>query len=850
MDFSVLLTFLLVQCISYYTSPIEAYFGKPLAYGQDDLFDDMGQATVREFDITDGVVVLNVETENTDGEEELWVLDFQRYDLDGTMAVVVDDAGGLKADNTGSCSNIFNDATYSDGFYMDNFEPQPPGVKDLYTSFIRGNGFDPDTNMRVDKFIFNGNIDELFACQNTNNESVWVRNVYEESIEFNTTLYLTNVRPKYPDRGYILPSYVESYAVLYWRLLRLALSRFLISSTERLRPIFQYAIVKTVYLEDDPDNDIDRSRAEVEMAFKTITDSDGELISVYKYGSLVYTSANSRNTLSHIKLLPSRGCNTALGMENGNILDSQLSASSSFASSPGTALYAPQNGRLNTEQENDSGGAWIPDSGDLNPYIQIDLLAPIPISGVITQGRNLGFQQWVQTFQVAYSVPGEPWKLVTNHDDDNETFSGNFDSSTQVVNYFSNPVKAQVLRIFPLTFNNQPSLRLELLGCPDETIEALVDLDVNHTPQCDFTEYRGQCTQQWYFTLVLNVDEASVTNDRPIDATGNFQFKYETYKCSNLTMSSSTVDTCELLEVPDAIISHEITLQSTVELIDAERDSPRLVVKQVYGRNNAINLVGGYKPGVSHLEEVTIEIAFFPEFLRSSLQLELTLFMVCVGEDYNEDPDGCLSAPVDDRYAAYIADDFYYQMTPRNGEVEGSILRNYDITSSPQVLSEQSYVHDDEIYRIKFINKALSGQTREYTISTVFKLVERESERKRRDIVRRDLQSESTQPQMATVQILDKGCPKTALHYPKELECMCLKGYIYSEEMLDCIVPQVEFEDEVNEPTERPVLNEKEDSEMKPTDGILHKNPSAAASQYLNSMLALIVLLSSIQYFL
>lgn len=54
----------------------------------------------------------------------------------------------------------------------------------------------------------------------------------------------------------------------------------------------------------------------------------------------------------------------------------------------------------------------------------------------------------------------------------------------------------------------------------DETIEALVDLDVNHTPQCDFTEYRGQCTQQWYFTLVLNVDEASVTNDRPIDATG------------------------------------------------------------------------------------------------------------------------------------------------------------------------------------------------------------------------------------------------------------------------------------------------------------------------------------------
>lgn len=42
--------------------------------------------------------------------------------------------------------------------------------------------------------------------------------------------------------------------------------------------------------------------------------------------------------------------------------------------------------------------------------------------------------------------------------------------------------------------------------------------------------------------------------------------------------------------------------------------------------------------------------------------------------------------------------------------------------STHKVLSEQSYVHDDEIYRIKFINKALSGQTREYTISTVFKV--------------------------------------------------------------------------------------------------------------------------------
>lgn len=58
-------------------------------------------------------MVLNVETENVKNEEELWVLDFQQYDLDGTMAVTTNDGGTLDADNTGSCSNIFDDVPYS-----------------------------------------------------------------------------------------------------------------------------------------------------------------------------------------------------------------------------------------------------------------------------------------------------------------------------------------------------------------------------------------------------------------------------------------------------------------------------------------------------------------------------------------------------------------------------------------------------------------------------------------------------------------------------------------------------------------------------------------------------------------
>lgn len=74
--------------------------------------------------------------------------------------------------------------------------------------------------------------------------------------------------------------------------------------------------------------------------------------------------------------------------------------------------------------------------------------------------------------------------------------------------------------------NYQKELVFFLLFFLDETVEDLSDLDVNHTPQCDFTEYPRQCTQQWYFTLVLNVDETSATNDRPIDATGKVETRF------------------------------------------------------------------------------------------------------------------------------------------------------------------------------------------------------------------------------------------------------------------------------------------------------------------------------------
>ena len=84
-----------------------------------------------------------------------------------------------------------------------------------------------------------------------------------------------------------------------------------------------------------------------------------------------------------------------LGMENGTIFDSQLTASSSSGSNV-SAKYA----RLNYPR----GGAWVsnPRSGQ---WLQIDLLDyHTSVTSVATQGRSLGYRnQWVTTYKLQFN---------------------------------------------------------------------------------------------------------------------------------------------------------------------------------------------------------------------------------------------------------------------------------------------------------------------------------------------------------------------------------------------------------------------------------------------------------------
>ena len=99
-------------------------------------------------------------------------------------------------------------------------------------------------------------------------------------------------------------------------------------------------------------------------------------------------------------------------MEDGRILDSQITASSALdnANYDHAAHYA----RLNLEGIDTAPNAWVPGGKDLDEWIQVDLGASGLVSGIVMQGRDDPNQQnWVTKYKVQFSQDGgKTWRYV------------------------------------------------------------------------------------------------------------------------------------------------------------------------------------------------------------------------------------------------------------------------------------------------------------------------------------------------------------------------------------------------------------------------------------------------------
>ncbi|XP_067044218.1 discoidin, CUB and LCCL domain-containing protein 2-like isoform X2 [Acropora muricata] len=161
---------------------------------------------------------------------------------------------------------------------------------------------------------------------------------------------------------------------------------------------------------------------------------------------------------SGLGLKPSNECNSALGLEDLRIQDSQLTALSHYESlSIGGGISVdtePKCARLNK-----NNCAWCAPSGNGQQYLQVDLHHDFIITGIATQGFEALSNYYVRKYKVSHSRNGHTWSILS------KGMSGNRDGRSVVRHTFSSPMYARYIRVYPVAYRYRICMRMELYGC-------------------------------------------------------------------------------------------------------------------------------------------------------------------------------------------------------------------------------------------------------------------------------------------------------------------------------------------------------------------------------------------------
>eukprot|EP00854_Cymbomonas_tetramitiformis_P008820 gene8820-10456_t len=166
----------------------------------------------------------------------------------------------------------------------------------------------------------------------------------------------------------------------------------------------------------------------------------------------------------------------ALGMQNGDIQDDQISASSTHADCVGPAaarLYHILDNDGSYYDYGGSKGAWCPNDVEIGEWLQVDLGGIRAVSGVAMQGAADAVE-WVTSYtvSVAQTLEDEVW-IEVRSETDSSRFAGNTDQHSVVIQRFAAVVEARYIRVYPQTYHSWNSMRLELYGSRCPVVEPL-----------------------------------------------------------------------------------------------------------------------------------------------------------------------------------------------------------------------------------------------------------------------------------------------------------------------------------------------------------------------------------------
>uniref|UniRef100_A0A4W5P0A7 Milk fat globule-EGF factor 8 protein b n=1 Tax=Hucho hucho TaxID=62062 RepID=A0A4W5P0A7_9TELE len=158
------------------------------------------------------------------------------------------------------------------------------------------------------------------------------------------------------------------------------------------------------------------------------------------------------------------GCISLIGMEGGEIVESQISASSVHYGIMGLQRWGPELARLNNQG---MVNAWTAANHDKNPWMEINMQKKMRLTGIITQGASrMGIAEYIKVFKVSSSFDGKtytPYRPEGQRKD--KVFVGNIDNDSTKTNLFDPPIVAQFIRIIPVVCRKACTLRMELVGC-------------------------------------------------------------------------------------------------------------------------------------------------------------------------------------------------------------------------------------------------------------------------------------------------------------------------------------------------------------------------------------------------
>ncbi|XP_068126779.1 discoidin, CUB and LCCL domain-containing protein 2 isoform X2 [Hyperolius riggenbachi] len=208
----------------------------------------------------------------------------------------------------------------------------------------------------------------------------------------------------------------------------------------------------------------------------------GPISVVISNGITYYDTALANNVTSKVGPLSSTlftfkttGCYGTLGMENGAIPDTQISASSvlEWTDHTGQNVWGAERARLKR-----TGPSWAASFSDEHQWLQIDLNKLPKVTGIITTGSTLSaYNYYVSSYRIEYSEDGLKWMVYKDQSTDrDQIFQGNSDYYQEVRNNFIPPIVARYVRIRPASWHQKIAMKAELLGCQQNPHAAIPKL--------------------------------------------------------------------------------------------------------------------------------------------------------------------------------------------------------------------------------------------------------------------------------------------------------------------------------------------------------------------------------------